>query len=263
MTKNAAKPVCKPYIKGKPFSQSVLKRGLKLLGYQLIFIVFYLLLGVSLSLGNTVIRVLLSLVLLLVCAALVWVEGAKTGDGDVGSGQIAYNRRESGKALAEKDIENAFHPLKGLVTALIAAAIPFLICLVYALICEKETYVLQSLPSWVGSLAGEGDYLALDYYNQTDPMGLRDILRIIVRTCIYPFVNMIPTADYNGRLIVDRLSPILVTIPFLAYAGGYLTGPGQRAGVQGSIDKNNARARKKRMKQERRKAEREQKNRLI
>lgn len=263
MANKKTKPVCKPYLKGKPLSKQVLKRGTRLLAFQIVFILFYLLLGASLSIGGAVLHVITSLVLIAVCGALVWMEGVKAGDEDVCAGQIAYGKQETGRTVTNEEKEKAFHPAKGFVTVLIAVLIPVLICLAYALMCKKDTYHLQNLPSWISSSAGEGDYLALRYYTETESIGLVGVLSLVVRTCIYPFLNMVSSTDFNARYVIDRLSPLLVIIPFLPYAFGYLTGPRQRAGIQDSINRNNAKAKRQRRKQEQRKAEREQKNRLI
>ena len=260
--KDKIKPIKKPYLTGRPFGRQVFSRLWRVVGLYVLFVFLYLILGTALTFGNTVLRVSVNVLLFLAMCALTYMEGLRNGDADVAFAEIAYTRRENGKNVDEEDLQKCFHPLKGFVTAILGA-LPFLLCaLVYALIVHKQTYQLQSLPSWVGSYSTAEDImLPLSYYQREVSLGLEGVLRIVVRLMIYPFVNMVGASNINGMYLMDRISPLIVLIPALTYGFGYLYGPSSRALTHGSIASN--RRKQKRRQRRERKARQKQGNELI
>lgn len=132
--KNKNELVYKPMCPGKPFNRIVLKRGAKLLTYQLIFAVFYLLMGVAMSSTAFVIRAAVAASVLLVCCALIWFEGAKHGENDVTTAQIVYARKEEGKTVNTETLDQCYHPARGVIVFLLAILPLVIITGVYALI---------------------------------------------------------------------------------------------------------------------------------
>lgn len=259
--------VYKPIYRGKPFCGLVAKRGLKLLVYQLIFSVFYLLMGAALSAASLVIRYIVAAALLLVCIAIVWGEAAKHGESDVSIGQIVYARKQDGKPVSDDNIEKCFHPLRS-VTTLLTGVLPLVIlALVFSLIAKREIPSMP-VPGWISDSIQTGKdpslyYYSSEYYSMRNPTGIAEVLRVIVRTFIFPFVSLADSMDKDARLLVDRLSPILIMIPYLSYIPGYLLSTRERAQVHGSIAASDRKEKKRRMRMEKRRAERENKNQLI
>ncbi len=257
------KPVYKPYLKGPAFNSGVIKLAMKLFSYQIIFVVLYLLMSMPLSSGSTVLRAVVALAVVLICGTFVFAEGQRVGVSEAAHGEISYNRREEGKEVDPKDLNQSFNPVKPVIVVAIAVLIPFLICLAYALVATQEEYTLQLLPSWASSASGFDDAAGLAYYNAGRAFGIQDLLRILTRTLIFPFVTIVPTTEYAARLTVDRLSPILVILPFLGYLPGYWTGRRLRANMHGDIDKNKRRVNRQRKLAERKREERRKSTELI
>ena len=257
------KPVRKPFTRGLPVSKPLVLRSFKFLAYALLFALFNLLLGTAFSFQDSLfLRILTNGLLVMACAALVYMDGLRAGDGDVAHAEIIYTRQQNGKSVPKSDLEKCYHPLKSIVTVLCGAGILLIVAVVYACCTTKQVYSLQPLPSWVSSYTGDENVtLALQYYSQTTPITLVDVLRPVIRICIYPYVNIVGTYDTDALLIVDRLSPLLIMLPFLAYIPGYLQGPRSRALVHGSIASHIKRKNRKERKE--RKARIEKKNELI
>ncbi|NLZ89284.1 MAG: hypothetical protein GX916_07265 [Clostridiales bacterium] len=269
MQKNAAKRkkpllIYKPYLEGNWRSALAAKRGLKLLGYQAAFIFFYLFVGQAMMFDNFVLRLVINLLLLLAFASLLYMDGIKTGEDDVAFAEIALSRKEAGQTISQGDLDRCFHPLKGLL-AVLAGMLPIvLICLVFALIAEVQVYRLGALPSWLEAYRNSRPdiSLALSYYSEAVPFQLQDILRIIVRLLIFPYVNIVGTGDAISLLWLERLSPLLVMIVPMAYAIGYRQGKMSRARVHGGIASNQVK-RVRRERRERKKRREKAPNQLI
>ena len=240
------KPVYKPYLKGNAVSLLAVKRGLKLLGYALIFMVLNLFVGTVFNFENSpFLRILLNGVLVGVYAMLLYFDGVNTGDGDVAFAEIQYTHQQAGETVSKADRDHCFHPAKGFVTVLFGLLPLVLICLAFALTAQKTTYALQALPSWVSAFSSQEEITApLAYYNRTVPFAVVDGLRVFVRILLYPYYNMVGMRNADGVLLLDRLSPLLAVLPFLFYGVGYVFGLRSRAMTHGGI----AHARRRRKK---------------
>ena len=218
--KKKIKPIPKPYLKGNAVSGLVVTRGLKLMVYPVIFILINLFVGAAFSFeGSLFLRVLFNVALVLFCGLLLYTNGQNTGYGDITLAEIMYNHVQEGKEVSARDRDRCYHPLKGLTTALVGY-LPFLILsLVYALTVKRQQFALPALPSWVGAFEGERDFmLPLQYYQATEPFTAGVVLRVIMRL-----------------LLVDRLSPLALLVPYLGYVVGYLRGRHSRAMLHGSM----------------------------
>ena len=263
--KNKAPVVYKPYYKGDIWIGSNIKNALKLLGSYLFFTVLYVITGSSLSALGTVLRIIANVLVLVVCGGVMYTHGANNGDGEVALGEIVHTRLEEGKPVDAKDKKMSYRNLRGVVVFLVALAPILLITVPVALTAEKQVYALQSLPTWVDSYVGHDEiYAPLDYYRQADPIELLDVLKLICRLLVYPFVCMVGSENLNGLLLVDKLSPVLAALPGLGYVFGYLSGPYQRARVHGDIAHNKRKQKRKQKKQlKARMEQKEKKNELI
>lgn len=257
--------VYKPYLKGNWHGASALKKCGKILVYYLIFAFMYLLLGAILQSDTPALAWGLNAVALFLCGALMYTDGARTGENETALGEIAYSRQQAGKEVKPQEKDKCFHPAKGWFTAFAALLPLIIVCAVYAVMAQKQLYQLQALPSWVTAFEQDGEVLRpLQYYTTGASVTVEDILRVIVRMLIFPFVQIARLYGNDGILLADRLSPLLVCVPALGYPLGYLTGPRSRAMVHGNIRTNDRRAlrrKKKAVKASRQRTEK--KNELI
>lgn len=257
MQKNAKKnkkslqPVYKPYQRGRACSMLAVKRGWRILGYTLVLTFIFLIVGTALAFDNNILRIVLNAMVALMGMGLFYNDGARMGEGDTAFAEIVHNRKSEGKNVPDSELDRCFHPLKGFVTALCGIAPVLVLALVYALMAEKQIYSLGVLPSWVTAYEDQPEIgQALAYYSQTEGMKLADMLRIVVRLILFPYVNMVGSGNAEGMLLLDRLSPALCLLTPISFGLGYLRGPQLRSLVHGNIRQNkrkhNARERKAR-----------------
>lgn len=253
--KKGMKPVYVPHLRGKIVSREAMLRSVKVLGFIVMFIFIYTMMGGALSFDNVYLRVLSNVALLSVGGIVFYGEGANHGETDVGFGEIAQKRLDEGKNVDEDDKKLCYHPLKGIFVAALGVLPFFLICLVFSFIAKKQGFSLGVLPSWVSSYESQSEVAqALAYYHEVNPMSLESILRVIVRLINFPYVTMLGIGSYEMMYLVDKLSPLLcLTLP-ACYAIGYLRGPYLRALVHGNIRMNRRKhnKREQRARQERR-----------
>ena len=257
--------VYKPYQKGIWHSRSAVKKGLKLLAYFALFAFIYLVPGSVLQFGSPVLRVGANLIMLLVCAGIVYMDGVRLGESEVAYGEIVYNRGQAGHEITRVELERCFHPLKGLFIMLVAAVPVALLALPHALTAAKQTYSLQTLPGWVTQTMKSYEDVAapLQYYQRDVAVTARDILGVAVRLLVFPFVNIANPSGPDATLLVDRLSPLLAWLPAAAFPIGYLTGPRTRAQIHGNIKTNRRRYNSRQRKEAKaRRARTEKKNEL-
>lgn len=263
--KNQRALVFKPYLKGNLLDGAAVKRGIRLMAYYLMFAFLYLIVGSALQFGNFFIRTALNLIIVLICAMIVYMDGSRLGENEVAFGEIAWARQESGKTVDEKDKQRCYHPGKGWMISLIGMIPVFLLTLPHALTATKQVYILQSLPRWVASYSAQQEVTApLAYYTREGGLNVMDILRMVSRVLIFPFANIATTDRPDLLLVFDRLSPLLAALPLIGFPVGYLTGPRSRAMVHGDISSNNKRVqRKKRKAIKARQARTQKKNEII
>lgn len=255
-------PVYKPFLPGTWRSRQCLTRGVRVFAFLVGFIFVYLFLGQVLMFDNLLLRVALNLLLLAGIAGLLYSDGAKAGIDDVAYGEIAWQQRESGRALDKDAAARSFAPAKGVCVVLVGVAPILLVSIVFAFIAQLQVYSLGGLPKWVAGLQRRADVgLALSYYHQAAPFGLEQILRIVVRLAIFPYVNMVGASSAHALLVLERMSPLLVLVAPAGYALGYLQGKRLRAGVHGAIS-TNAKRKVLRERQQRKRKSR-QENRLV
>ena len=70
-----------------------------------------------------------------------------------------------------------------------------------------------------------------------------------MRVSILPFVNIVGSDHKNGIMILERLSPIVLLIPSVAYGTGYISGRNIRKRIHTVISEND----KKRIRKEQKK----------
>ncbi|MBR6705115.1 MAG: hypothetical protein IKI84_00340 [Clostridia bacterium] len=240
--KEKVNPVFKPYDRGTLFCRGIWKRILKVMGTFAAFVFVSLIFGTAVGEGGIFLRLLINGSLILVLWYLVFNEGAGDGEMDVALGETVLGRREQGRSLPKEDADKAYCPARGFAVGLLAMLPFILVTAAYAFCAVKQVYTLQTLPSWVSGLSGVEEIGgALSYYNRQVTLGAVDILRIISRLISIPYVNIVTANDADRLLTLDRMIPLTILMPVLAYGVGYLTGPRRRAMIHGSIASNDRR----------------------
>ena len=130
---------------------------------------------------------------------------------------------------------------------------------VYAVLTRPITYTLGVLPSWTEALMRQSEFGdALRYYENVGSMGVMDILRVIDRAMILPFVNVFSYTGNDAALLAERLSPLFVLLAPLGYGLGYTQGRKLRdkinTGIKMGDDRKKRRERKARKQRQRSKS---------
>ncbi len=249
--KKKIKIVTKPMMTGRAVDEATFKRALRVAGTTLVAVIIYLLFGAMLMFDNIILRVVTNVALIAMCGGLLYMSGASHGEADAAFGEIMYQREAEGKAVPDSEKARCFAPAKGAVTTLLGALPYVLLALILAVTAQLQTYALGVLPSWVSVYQRRpeiGD--ALKYYQTASSIGFLDIVRLVVRMFILPFISLVGSSNAHAVLAVERLSPLLVLIVPAGYALGYLRGRELRSRVHTSIAQSR-RKKKKRDKKER------------
>ena len=237
--KKPVKPVVKPFLTGSPTDERTLKSALGVLGVLVIMVVMTFLVSSMLTMKNDVLRILLNIMVEVLVLFVLYSGAINKGAEAVARGEILYQRQEKGLTFAASERAICFHPLKGYITALIAS-IPILICgILLAVLAQKQTTGAGSLPGWLSAYQRRSDIGdPLVAYTAQTGMSLEDILRMIVRISLMPFVSMIGAENRGAMLLLERLSPLLMLLPVCAYGTGYLQGRKERVRIHTGIAEN-------------------------
>lgn len=238
----------KPYLKGPWHSAFAIKRGFRILGYQIVLVFIFLFIGQLLMVQSVWLRILLNLAVILSFCSLMYADGSRAGLDDVAFAQISLSRKDGGKQLTLGELARCYHPGKGFYSVFMGMLPFILLALIFAFITREQYYTLGGLPGWVQSFERRADIgLALAYYHENQGLGFVGILRIIIRLLLFPYINMVGTDSSKSLLLLEQLSPLLIMIIPTSYAFGYLRGPALRARVHGAIS-SDVRRRKRREK---------------
>ena len=237
--KNSRAMIHKPYLKGRAVSRLSAKRGGTILAFLLVSAFLFFFLGQILVFDIIWLRSLINLFVIAAMCVITFNQGARLGERDVAFAEIQLAKKESGGAVSDEALARCFHPAKGYFTALAGAFPLVIVCLVYALIAVPASYTLGPLPSWIAPYEKRADIgLALSYYRQTSGLGAADILRLMVRLLVFPYVNLLGLQNSQALLWVERLSPLLLLIAPSFFGLGYAQGERYRAQVHGDIASN-------------------------
>ena len=246
--KKPATPVVKPFLTGKITDERTKTGALSFFGIMLMAMIMTFLVSSVINMSNDVLRAVLCIAVEVLVLFIFYSTAVGRGTEAVARGEILYQRQEKGLTFSESERAICFHPGKGYVTALLGT-LPFLICgIILAVIARRQTTSAGVLPTWVSSYQRRGEIGdALVAYQSAGGLGLEDILRIIVRIAVMPFVSLVGGENRDGLLLVERLSPLLLLLPAAAYGTGYLQGRQERTRIHTGIAENNRkRARKER-----------------
>lgn len=235
-SKKTIAPVKKPFLRGKPLDKATFRSAVVFFFGLIGMILINVVLGSIVMWDIQWVNILFSCALLLVIYSVFYQNGANKGTAAVNQGEIMWQRQESGRTVDAKDAAACFHPLKGFINAMLGT-VPALICAVLlAVIAQKQFTGLGSLPTWITTLQRQPEMAdALAIYETTGVLTMEDILRMIVRMLILPYVNMVGAENRDGLLLLERLSPLAVLLPAVSYGLGYLRGVDVRTRVHTDI----------------------------
>ncbi len=254
MTAKNKKPVPqvkKPFVTGAPTDERTVPGALSFFGVLVLAGFMSFLVCSMLNMDSNILRIVLNLMAEALILVIFFNNAVGRGADAVARGEILYQKQERGTPFADSERALCFHPLKGYLNGLLGS-LPILLCaLVLAVMARRQSTGFGVLPGWMnGYLARDEIGGALAAYTSHPGLTVEDVLRIIIRVVLMPFVSMIGSENRDGLLLLERLSPLLVLLPALSYGIGYLQGPEQRKKVHTEIAAN---ARKRRIREKREK----------
>ncbi len=257
--KTMIEEVRKPYVTGSWHGKDAWALAAKRALTMIALLFVYLITGVLLAFDNLLGRVFSCIMVVGVSGYYLYASGMAQGQTDVAFGEILHTRQQNGQEIAADECARSYHPLKGMFAVLVGA-IPFVVfALVFAIITKQTAYRLGALPAWASALTSQSEFGdALRYYETLEGMSAMDVLRIIDRAMIMPFINVATHFGPEAALLAERLSPVLILIAPMGYALGYMQGPNLRTrintGIKMGDDKKKRKERKARKQRQRSKA---------
>lgn len=240
-TAKKKKKVSKPLRRAQKWSAQLPGMALKLLTVAFISIVLGVLFSAVQAVDWTLVRILLSLLVIAGMMVLHHTEGLSKGASNAASSRAYSKALAAGRTLTDEEDAQCYHPGKALCAAAIVYGIPLLCALYLSVTAEPYTYELQDLPLWLSNTYGSRqDVMApLAAYTQPIESTVVDWIRMFVRLISLNFVTLFEDPVTMSGMI-DRLCPLFVLVLPLAYIVGYLRGPAYDAKLQ----KQNRRAKK-------------------
>ncbi|MBE5804703.1 MAG: hypothetical protein E7316_09350 [Clostridiales bacterium] len=245
-------PVKKPFMRGSAVDGTTAKEAVKFFFALLLMLVANLLLGSASMWDAAWLNIAFNLALLLVIYSVFYQNGSVKGAVAVNQGEIMLQREEAGHNVDPKDRATCYHPLKGLFIGLLGT-LPLLICaVVLGFMAQLQYTGLGNLPSWIASLQRQPEMgAALAIYDDAAALNTEDVLRMIVRMYIMPWVNIVDTGNRVGLLWLERLSVLVMALPAVSYGLGYTRGVGIRTRVHTDIAMGKRKRARKERKQQR------------
>jgi hypothetical protein len=223
--KNTPKQERTPIMRAQQFGGEVASMTGKMLGY-ILMVAFLSLVLSAVTGGGSIWGLVINLILIVCFFMLEFMEGATRGEHDVTMSRMVESRlREKNVQPEKRELASCYGPQKAFIAFALATGVFFLLALAVALAAKPYTYALQDLPTWMNAYNGRDDVTSpLAFYRHVGSATVVDYIRIVVRACILPFVNLFPDVQ-ESALLIDRLSPLFIILLPLSYPLGYLMGP--------------------------------------
>jgi len=250
--KKPVRVVTKPFVQGSITDENTFRNALKFFGtLVMVFLMTFIVCAMT-SFDSAFLRIFCNAAIELLVLFIMYNSGGKTGTDAVARGEILYQRREKGQDVTINEQRLSYHPMKGFVIGVLGTVLFLIPALILAITAKRQMTGMGALPAWTGTLMRRseiGD--ALVAYTETPSMQWTDFVRAFVRACIMPFVSLIGTSNKDGLLLVERISPILLLLPAVAYGIGFMSGRKERTRIHTEIAESQ-RIRKKRENREKR-----------
>lgn len=244
--------VTKPYLQGDPVDKTLFSRTIKFFFSTIGMVLAFVLVGGMMNWGNAILNGVFNGMIIVTMGLMFYQFGTTAGAEAVNQGEIMYQRRETGRTVDPAEQKLCFHPWKGMIYALLGSLPLVLASLVLACIAQKQMTPMGTLPSWIGALETRPEIGApLTFYHDVPSMSLEDTLRIIIRMSTMPYLNIIGSANRDGMLLLERISPILNLIPAVVYGLGYMCGVQVRSKVHTDIALGKKKQKRKQQKERR------------
>lgn len=228
--------VVKPFIRGKMIDRTLPGGALKFFAFTALMMFVYFMSLIVSSIDSRALSIVINAAILLTTWLIFWQSGQASGADAVSQGEIMYQRREKGRPVEAWEEEMCYHPLKGLIIALVGSIPLVAICTVLACIAQRQMTSIGVLPSWVSAFEARQEIAGgLLYYHQEATLSLEAVLRLLVRVAIMPWQCIVGPDNKDAMLVLERLSPVLSLIPAVVYGVGYFFGTEVRAAVHGNI----------------------------
>ena len=237
-SKKPVKKVTQPYLKGKPVDSALPLNALRFFGGLGLLMLMNVLLSALMSLETAWLKALVCILIILGTVVLFFLAGAGSGTKLVARSENFYDRKASGRTMYAGEEASCYHPLKGLLYALVGSLPVLAVAIWLALIAQRQVTSYGVLPSWVSTSAQPQLAAALDYYNTAATTSVETILRVIVRLLILPYVGLVGSESSEALLTLERLSPLLLLLPAISYGIGFTQGPARRTLVHTKIAEN-------------------------
>ena len=260
----SAQEIKKPFLTGCWHGRDAYRLGIKVMMSMIASIIICFFLGAMLTFDSLLLRVLFSTALLTLFFLYMRSQGIAAGLKDATHAEIMYQRQEAEKLVLQSEQERCYHPWKGVFAALIGAMPYMALTLVFALLTQPSLYTLGELPGWLRDICRQSEFgNALRYYNLRNGITLFDILRVLCRAMIMPYINVAVLIGDDAILLIERASPILILLMPAGFAFGYLRGIKARAHINASIAIGVEMKRRKERREKRRRASDNAPKRLI
>ena len=229
----------KPFMKGTMTDENTIRRSLGFAGVMVLVIFVSFIVSASATFDSMILRILLNTVVIFLQMMILFNHGSRHGAEDVARGEIIYQKNEKGQPFSESERRICYHPMKGFVNGFFGILPILLISVILAAGTTVQMGGAGTLPSWMQAYTRRSDIgSALVNYTQPEGMAFPDYIRMLVRICILPFVNLVGQGNKQGLLTLERLSPVIVLLPALSYGTGYLTGRKIRTKIHTTISAN-------------------------
>ncbi len=243
----------KPFLSGSPTDENSFRQAIGFLGTLLLVAFMSFLVCSMTGVQSVFLRILINTAIEALILLIFFSRGVQLGTDATARGEILYQHVEKGLPASQSEKKIPFHILKGFMIGFLGSFLFFVLALFLAFTARKQMTGPGTLPSWTEGYMHRSEIGgALVAYTNPSALNFTDIIRIIVRMLIMPFVSMAGTENKDLLLTVERISPLLVLLPALSYGIGYLQGPSRRKLIHSEIVSNN-RKRIIREKKERRK----------
>ena len=238
--KKNVKKVSKPFLTGAPTDEYTVKNALKFFLLLLIIAFMTFIVCSMTAFDSAVLRVGVNVLIECAVLLILFSRGADLGTDAVARGEILYQHVEKGIDPSANERKVPFHKLKGFTIGILGTLLFLILAVILALTAGRQLTGAGALPSWTEAFMRRTEFSsALSSYSQPVSISFTDIVRIIVRIAIMPFITMMGSENKDLLLLIERISPVLVLLPSVAYGIGYLQGPSRRVMVHTGIAEGN------------------------
>ena len=188
---------------------------------------------------SVILRIIVNIAIEALVLVLLYTKGADLGVDAVTRGEILYQHIQKGENVTQNERRIPYHPFKGFVVGVCGSVLLLICAVLLAFTAEKQMTGAGVLPSWTDAFMRRSEISGgLVQYSQADSISFTDIIRIVVRIMLMPFVSMAGSESRDFLLTLERCSPLLVLLPAFSYGTGYLQGPARRRQIHTEIAEN-------------------------